>query len=78
VSRKPDYARTLGQRLYVAGCARCQGLDGNGEPDTDNPPVARQYPAYLGKQRRGFRTGQPRHGDAVAEELDALLVTCRT
>lgn len=49
-------------------------------PLTDNPPVTRQYPAYLMKQIRDFRTGERWHEYAEAlfqeaelEELDALL-----
>lgn len=75
-----DYDRELGEELYVAGCSLCHGLDGNGKPDTDYPPVTRQYPAYLVKQMRDFRAGQRWHEDAEAlfqeaepEELDALI-----
>jgi cytochrome c553 len=76
----PDYDRALGQRLYLEACARCHGLDGNGEPNTDHPPVTRQYPAYLVKQLRDFRKGERRHaegetliGSARPADLDALL-----
>lgn len=75
-----EYDRELGEELYVEGCSLCHGLDGNGKPDTDNPPVIRQYPAYLMKQIRDFRTGERWHDYAEAlfqeaepEELDALL-----
>lgn len=77
---EPDYDRERGAALYVAACASCHGLDGNGKPDTDNPPVTRQYPAYLVKQMRDFRAGERWHEDAESlfqkakpEELDALL-----
>lgn len=75
-----DYDRERGEKLYVAGCSLCHGLDGNGKPDTDYPPVTRQYPAYLIKQMRDFRAGQRWHEYAEAlfleaepEELDALV-----
>ncbi|MGE5153608.1 MAG: c-type cytochrome [Bdellovibrio bacteriovorus] len=80
VPTEHDYDRELGEGLYVAGCSLCHGLDGNGKPDTDNPPVTRQYPAYLIKQMRDFRAGRRWHEqaeelfvEAEPEELDALI-----
>lgn len=80
VPNEQDYDRELGEELYVAGCSLCHGLDGNGKPETDYPPVIRQYPAYLIKQMQDFRAGQRWHEYAEAlfleaepEELDALV-----
>lgn len=80
ISAEQEYDRELGEELYVAGCSLCHGPDGNGKPDTDNPPVTRQYPAYLIKQLRDFRNGDRWHEYAEAlfqeaepEELDALI-----
>jgi len=75
-----DYDREWGEELYVEGCLLCHGADGNGKPDTDNPPLIRQYPAYLIKQIRDFRSGKRWHEYAEAlfqeaepDELDVIL-----
>lgn len=80
VPETQQYDRELGEELYINGCSLCHGLDGNGKPGTENPPVTRQYPAYLVKQLRDFRTGERWHEYAEAlfqeaepYELDAML-----
>ena len=80
VPETQDYDRELGEELYINGCSLCHGPDGDGKPGTENPPVTRQYPAYLVKQLRDFRTGERWHEYAEAlfqeaepYELDAML-----
>lgn len=75
-----EYDRELGEEIYVTDCSLCHGPDGNGKPDTDNPPLTRQYPAYIIKQIRDFRAGRRWHEYAEAlfqeaepDELDAVL-----
>lgn len=75
-----DYDWEWGEELYVEGCALCHGAHGNGKPGTDNPPLIRQYPAYLIKQIRDFRSGDRWHEYAEAlfqeaepDELDVTL-----
>jgi cytochrome c553 len=80
VPEHPDYDREWGEELYTEGCSLCHGADGNGKPDTENPPLTRQYPAYLIKQIRDFRSGKRWHEYAEAlfqeaepDELEAML-----
>lgn len=70
----------LGETLYGRDCAECHGTDGRGKPDTGNPPVTAQWPAYLTKQMIDFGRGRRIHENAEAlfaqaepSELNALL-----
>ena len=38
-------------------CAACHGVDGN-SPDVNNPRLAGQYPDYLAKALRDYKSGQ--------------------
>ena len=80
IPAEQDYDREWGEELYTEGCSLCHGADGNGKPDTENPPLTRQYPAYLIKQIRDFRAGNRWHEYAEAlfqeaepDELEAML-----
>ncbi len=75
-----EYDRELGEEIWISDCSLCHGADGNGKPDTDNPPLTRQYPAYLIKQIRDFRADRRWHEfadalfrEAEPDELDAVL-----
>lgn len=49
-------AAERGQAIYRV-CAACHGEDGAGNPDTQAPRLAGQYPWYLERQLRNFRAG---------------------
>ncbi|MCZ6754356.1 MAG: c-type cytochrome [Gemmatimonadetes bacterium] len=61
IDRGPSYqvdaaAAERGQAFYRV-CAACHGEDGAGNPDTQAPQLAGQYPWYLERQLRNFRAG---------------------
>lgn len=69
-----------GEELYVRDCALCHGRAGEGKPDTDNPPLRAQWPAYLGRQLADFRAERRGHEyrealfqEAEPDELEAIL-----
>jgi cytochrome c553 len=69
-----------GEELYVRDCALCHGRAGEGKPETDNPPLRAQWPAYLRRQIADFRGERRGHEyrdalfqEAEPEELDAIL-----
>lgn len=61
IYRGPSYqvgaaAAERGPAFYRV-CAACHGEDGAGNPDTQAPRLAGQYPWYLERQLRNFRAG---------------------
>lgn len=69
----------FGAELY-ADCVLCHGPAGEGKPDTENPPLAGQYPRYLAKQMQDFARkdrwhefGDKLFGELEDYELEALL-----
>ncbi len=56
---RPDVdpvAAERGQTFYQV-CAACHGENGAGNPDTQAPKLAGQYPWYLERQLQNFRAG---------------------
>lgn len=45
-----------GKQLFQV-CSACHGPDARGNPDTQAPKLAGQYPWYLERQLRNFRAG---------------------
>ncbi len=69
-----------GEELYVRDCALCHGLAGEGKPETDNPPLRAQWPAYIKRQVADFRSERRGHEyrealfqEAEPDELEAVL-----
>jgi cytochrome c553 len=69
-----------GEELYVRDCALCHGRAGEGKPETDNPPLRAQWPAYLKRQvadfrgeRRGHEYREALFQEAEPDELEAIL-----
>lgn len=62
-------AAERGQTLYQV-CAACHGEDGAGNPDTQAPKLAGQYPWYLERQLQNFRAGL--RGDST--DLNGFLM----
>jgi len=69
-----------GEEIYISDCSLCHGKAGEGKEDTDNPPLASQYPSYLAKQIADFSSGQRWHEFDKAlfkerdpEEIQAML-----
>jgi cytochrome c553 len=69
-----------GEALYLRDCALCHGRAGEGKPETDNPPLRAQWPAYLKRQiadfrgeRRGHEYREALFQEAEPEELEAIV-----
>lgn len=70
----------LGEELYLRDCALCHGRAGEGRPETDNPPLRAQWPAYLRRQvadfrgeRRGHEYREALFREAEPDELEAIM-----
>ena len=65
-AQAPDAAPSAVRALYVAACASCHGVDGQGNPRIDAPVLAGLSATYLARQIDGFRRGyRGRHPEDV-------------